>query len=187
MKMSDWNEMVTEQINTKTVNLDLMTIKESLLAMNDEYAKVAGAVRETIPQVEQAVHAVIQAFNAGGRLVYAGAGTSGRLALLDAAECSPTFGTPPGQVVALLAGGEKAFIQAVEGAEDDAEAGVDDLKTITPLFYSTNLIIQPLFFNSSYCKYFSSWISICKEFYLCTRPLPTSSIRWVLARVFCVY
>ena len=96
-----------------------MSPLEALQTMNEEDAKVALAVKEAIPQIDQAVRAVIRALDSGGRLVYTGAGTSGRLGFLDAAECPPTFGTPPDQVVALLAGGLQAFAQAVEGVEDD--------------------------------------------------------------------
>lgn len=128
--MIDLTKMSTEQRNNRTLDLDIMSTMEALKTMNDEDAKVTGAVRKVIPQIEQVVQAVIQAFNSGGRLIYTGAGTSGRLGLLDAAECPPTFGTPPEMVVALLAGGHKAFTQAVEGAEDDDVAGAADLKEI---------------------------------------------------------
>lgn len=128
--MIDLSNMSTEQRNSKTLDLDIMSTLEALRTMNDEDSTVAAAVREVIPQINQAVQAVIEAFKSGGRLIYSGAGTSGRLGLLDAAECPPTFGTPPELVVALLAGGHKAFTQAVEGAEDDDVAGAGDLKNI---------------------------------------------------------
>lgn len=130
-KMIDLSQMSTEQRNSRTQDLDIMSPLEALQTMNEEDAKVALAVREAIPKIEQAVQAVIKAFNSGGRLIYTGAGTSGRLGFLDAAECPPTFGTPPEQVVALLAGGAQAFAQAVEGAEDDTSMGATDLKSIS--------------------------------------------------------
>ena len=129
-KMIDLSQMSTEQRNSRTQDLDIMSPLEALQTMNEEDAKVALAVKEAIPQIERAVQAVIRAFNSGGRLIYTGAGTSGRLGYLDAAECPPTFGTPPDQVIALLAGGPQAFAQAVEGAEDDDVMGAADLKNI---------------------------------------------------------
>lgn len=128
--MIDLSRMSTETRNDRTVDLDIMSTYQALKTMNEEDAKVAAAVQEALPQVDKAVQAIIKAFNSGGRLIYSGAGTSGRLGLLDAAECPPTFGTDPSQVVALLAGGNKAFTQAVEGAEDSIEMGAADLKEI---------------------------------------------------------
>ena len=94
--------------------------------MNEEDHKVPEAVREAIPEIEKAVQAIIKALRSGGRLIYMGAGTSGRLGVIDSAECMPTFGTTY-EVVGLLAGGPDAFLTAVEGAEDDAELGKQDL------------------------------------------------------------
>ena len=128
--MNDLSQMSTEQINERTADLDILPIREALEIMNEEDQKVALAVRKEIPQIEKAVQAVIESFNKGGRLVYVGAGTSGRLGILDAVECPPTFGTPPEMVQGLIAGGEKAFLKAVEGAEDSMDMGVDDLKNI---------------------------------------------------------
>ena len=96
--------------------------------MNREDARVARAVRRELPKIARAVDAVARAFQRGGRLFYVGAGTSGRLALLDAAECPPTFGTPPTLVQAILAGGPGAFRHAREGAEDSAAQGARDLR-----------------------------------------------------------
>jgi N-acetylmuramic acid 6-phosphate etherase len=120
----------TEQQNKKTQDLDTMSVYDALVAMNEEDAYVAVAIRQELPQIEKAVKAVIEAFEKDGRLIYIGAGTSGRLGLLDAVECPPTFGTQPEKVVGLLAGGQGAFIKAVEGAEDSLTMGVDDLKDI---------------------------------------------------------
>lgn len=122
--------MSTEKINSKTIDLDIMSVRDALVVMNEEDAYVPQAIKKVIPQIEKAVEIVITAFKKGGRLIYIGAGTSGRLGVLDAAECPPTFGTDPEQVVALIAGGEKAFLQAIEGAEDSETLGVNDLKNI---------------------------------------------------------
>jgi len=128
--MNNLNNLTTEQTNSRTMDLDAMPVIEALKVMNEEDAKVAEAVKEQLPNIEKTIHAVIEAFNKGGRLIYIGAGTSGRLGLLDAVECPPTFGTPPEMVVALLAGGVNAFTQAVEDAEDSETLGVEDLKSI---------------------------------------------------------
>ncbi|PGS54444.1 N-acetylmuramic acid 6-phosphate etherase [Bacillus sp. AFS041924] len=122
--------LTTETRNEKTMNLDEMSITEFLTVMNEEDAKVAAAVRNEIPNISKAVEKIVTAFKSGGRLIYIGAGTSGRIGLLDAVECPPTFGTSPEEVVGLIAGGEKAFIKAVEGAEDSEELAVEDLKEI---------------------------------------------------------
>ncbi|EPC8411426.1 N-acetylmuramic acid 6-phosphate etherase [Bacillus thuringiensis] len=121
-------KLTTEARNDKTMNLDEMSIIEFLTVMNEEDAKVADRVKLEIPQIATAVEAIIEAKRKGGRLIYLGAGTSGRIGLLDAVECPPTFGTAPEEVVGLIAGGEKAFIKAVEGAEDSKELGIQDLK-----------------------------------------------------------
>lgn len=101
-----------------------------LHVINDEDKKVALAVEAIVPQIAAAVDAICAAFQAGGRLIYCGAGTSGRLGILDASECPPTFGTPREQVIGLIAGGHTAILQAVENAEDNREQGAQDLKDI---------------------------------------------------------
>ena len=126
--MVDLAGLTTETRNPRTLELDTMPATEFLEVMNDEDAKVAGAVRQAIPQIAAAVESIAGAFRSGGRLIYLGAGTSGRLGVLDAVECPPTFGTEPEQVVGLIAGGERAFVKAVEGAEDSAELAVEELK-----------------------------------------------------------
>ena len=128
--MNILNNLTTEQVNSRTVDLDAMPILKALEVMNDEDSKVTEAVREQLPNIEKAIVAVIESFRKGGRLIYIGAGTSGRLGLLDAVECPPTFGTPPSMVVGLLAGGVGAFAQAVEYAEDSTTLGVEDLRSI---------------------------------------------------------
>ncbi|KAA9089979.1 N-acetylmuramic acid 6-phosphate etherase [Microbacterium radiodurans] len=107
-----------------------MSVPEILRVMNDEDAGVAAAVSVAIPDITRAVDLAVAALSSGGRLVYQGAGTSGRLGVLDAAECPPTFGTDPAQVVGLLAGGPDAMFRAVEGAEDSRELGAGDVHGI---------------------------------------------------------
>jgi len=113
----------TERSNPRTEGLDRLSTHEMLARINDEDATVAGAVRSQLPQIAQAVDQIAERFQAGGRLIYVGAGTSGRLGCLDAAECLPTFGVAPERIFGIIAGGERALLRAVEGAEDDAEAG----------------------------------------------------------------
>lgn len=123
----DLGKLTTEKRNQNTMKLDEMSVKEVLEQMNVEDAKVPEAVKEALPQIEQAVKTIIDSFQKEGRLIYMGAGTSGRLGVLDAAECVPTFGVSAEMVVGLIAGGEKAMTVAVEGAEDSLELGKEDL------------------------------------------------------------
>lgn len=123
-------QLVSEGRNPRTTDIDLMSSQEIVNTINAEDHAVADAVGKTLPQVGQAVDKIVEAFNAGGRLVYIGAGTSGRLGVLDASECPPTYGTPPSMVVGLIAGGLGALVNAVEGAEDSVEGGAADLKEI---------------------------------------------------------
>ena len=125
--MIDLSTLTTERRNTETFNLDQMSVHEATYKMNQEDQKVAQAVAEVLPEVEPVTNAVIQSFKQGGRLIYMGAGTSGRLGVLDAAECVPTFGVPATQVIGLIAGGDQAMTVAVEGAEDSLELGRQDL------------------------------------------------------------
>lgn len=126
----DLGKLTTEKRNPQTMNLDKMTIQEMLQQMNQEDAKVAEAIKNALPQIEKAVEIIVAALKSGGRLIYMGAGTSGRLGVLDAAECVPTFGVSPDLVVGLIAGGERAVTQAVEGAEDSGELGKEDLENL---------------------------------------------------------
>jgi N-acetylmuramic acid 6-phosphate etherase len=119
--------LTTEQGNPRSRGLDQKRSLEILRVLNREDARVAGAVRRELPKIARAVDAIVTSLRADGRLFYVGAGTSGRLAVLDAAECPPTFGTPPSTVRALIAGGERAVLQAVEGAEDSTANGARDL------------------------------------------------------------
>ena len=122
--------MSTETRNQNTMDLDIMTPLEVVTVMNNEDAKVPEAIKPALPNIAQCVTWAIESIEAGGRIIYMGAGTSGRLGVLDAVECPPTFGVAPEVVVGLIAGGEKAFVKAVEGAEDSRELGHDDLVNI---------------------------------------------------------
>ena len=124
-------KLTTELRNPKSMELDNKSIKEVLLLMNEEDATVPLAVKKEIDNIESVVKEVVKAFKNGGRLIYVGAGTSGRLGILDASECPPTFGVEPTLVQGLIAGGEKAILKAIEGAEDDEESGQLDLKAIS--------------------------------------------------------
>lgn len=125
------DKLTTEERNKDTMKLDNVGMEELLFMMNDEDAKVSLAVREQIPEIKKAVKEIITALKSEGRLIYVGAGTSGRIGLLDAVECPPTFGVSPNQVKGIMAGGEYAFIKAVEGAEDNLESAKDDLENIS--------------------------------------------------------
>lgn len=122
--------MSTETRNQNTMNLDIMSPLEVVTVMNQEDAKVPAAITPALPNIAQCVTWAIESIEAGGRIIYMGAGTSGRLGVLDAVECPPTFGVAPEVVVGLIAGGEKAFVKAVEGAEDNRELGRQDLINI---------------------------------------------------------
>jgi len=118
----------TEQRNPASKNLDRMTAGEIVRLMNREDRKVAAAVGRELPAISRAVDAIVDGIRKGGRLIYVGAGSSGRMGVLDAAECPPTFGTSPKVVVALIAGGRRAITRAVEGAEDSERNGERDLR-----------------------------------------------------------
>jgi N-acetylmuramic acid 6-phosphate etherase len=117
----------TEQTNLRSRGLDKKTTLEILRVLNREDQSVARAIRRQLPKIARAVDAIVNSMKNGGKLFYVGAGTSGRLAVLDAAECPPTFGTRPGMIRALIAGGARAVRGAVEGAEDSAANGARDL------------------------------------------------------------
>ena len=127
--------MSTETRNQNTMNLDIMTPLEVVTVMNNEDAKVPEAIKPALPNIAQCVTWAIESIENGGRIVYMGAGTSGRLGVLDASECPPTYGVSPEMVVGIIAGGDKALRNAIEGVEDDANAGRADLEqyALTPL------------------------------------------------------
>src|SRR5690349_22318776 len=115
---------LTEQRNPRTQGIDVASSLEIVDLINAEDATVAAAVRSVRAQLARAIDLVVDAFQHGGRLIYVGAGTSGRLGVLDASECPPTFGTPPEMVVGIIAGGLQAVVKGLEGAEDDVNAGM---------------------------------------------------------------
>jgi N-acetylmuramic acid 6-phosphate etherase len=123
-------ELGTEKVNPDTLKIDTASTGEVLRMMNDEDHKVAEAVKKVLPVVEKVVDKVVASISSGGRLIYMGAGTSGRLGVLDAVECPPTFSVGSDVVVGLIAGGERAFVKAVEGAEDNEELGASDLAAL---------------------------------------------------------
>jgi len=125
------DRLATEKKNPKSTDLDKKSVLEILKIMNEEDATVPLAIARELPQIERAVLFVIDSFKKGGRLIYVGAGTSGRLGILDASECPPTFGVDPSMVRGIIAGGLKAITTAVEGAEDNETLGGDDLKAIS--------------------------------------------------------
>ncbi|MDO5054141.1 MAG: N-acetylmuramic acid 6-phosphate etherase [Pasteurella oralis] len=127
---SSINGLITESRNPFSTNIDQLSTLDMLAVINQEDQKVSLAVEKVLPETAKAVDAIAEAFMKGGRLIYLGAGTSGRLGILDASECPPTFGTPHEQVVGLIAGGPQAILKAVENAEDDRNSGVQDLKNI---------------------------------------------------------
>ncbi len=119
---------LTEERNPLSASIDRASTEQVLAVINDEDGRVAAAVREQIPQIARALDAIADRWDRGGRLLYCGAGTSGRLGVLDAAECPPTFGTAPGRVLGVIAGGPDALLQSVEGAEDSPAAAREDLQ-----------------------------------------------------------
>lgn len=118
---------LTEERNPRSAGLDLASTEQVLAVINAEDARVAGAVKDQIPQIARALDAIVDRWDRGGRLFYCGAGTSGRLGVLDAAECPPTFGTPPDRVMGVIAGGAGALLRSVEGAEDSPATAREDL------------------------------------------------------------
>ena len=120
----------TEKRNPRSMKIDTASVREILETINAEDQTVADAVKSELEYVEKAVELIVEAFKAGGRLIYIGAGTSGRLGLVDASECPPTFGTPPEMVVGLIAGGPDAVFRAQEGSEDHEAFGARDLDEI---------------------------------------------------------
>ena len=130
MKIQDLKKLTTEARHPETTALDQMTPIEILTIMNREDRRAAEAVERMLPKIARVVDFCVQSLERGGRIVYMGAGTSGRLGVLDAVECPPTFGVEPECVVGLMAGGEKAFVRAVENAEDSETLGREDLSAI---------------------------------------------------------
>lgn len=128
--MTDLKSLTTEKRNKNTMNLDEMTPYEIVSVMNEEDGKVVKAVYNVLPEISRTIEWAIESLTNKGRIIYIGAGTSGRLGILDAVECPPTFGVDYNTVIGLIAGGEEAFVKAKEGAEDSMELGAEDLKKI---------------------------------------------------------
>ena len=124
------NQLITEQRNPNSMQLDSLSAQELVALINREDQQVALAVEKCLPQIASAVEKIVAAFERGGRLVYVGAGTSGRLGVLDASECPPTYGVKPEMVVGLIAGGDHALRHPIEGAEDNVQQGQADLEEI---------------------------------------------------------
>ena len=122
--------LITEQRNPNSMHVDSLSALEIVQLMNQEDKQVPLAIEKCLPQIAQAVECIVAAFQQGGRLVYIGAGTSGRLGVLDASECPPTFGVSPEMVKGIIAGGERALRHPIEGAEDSKSQAVVDLQTI---------------------------------------------------------
>ncbi len=131
--------LTTEKRNPASENIDKCSTLDMLKIINDEDKKIAAAVEKVLPEIAKAVDLVAQKLSAGGRLFYIGAGTSGRLGVLDASECPPTFGVEPDLVQGIIAGGDFALKNAVEGAEDDKSAAVDDLNAKN--FAATDILV----------------------------------------------
>lgn len=126
----DLKKMSTENRNPRTLNLDEMSSLEIVTAMNKEDEEVPKAIRKVLKEISKLVDLATISLNNNARIIYMGAGTSGRLAVCDASECPPTFGVTPDTFIGLIAGGKKAFIKAVEGAEDSKELAIEDLKNL---------------------------------------------------------
>ena len=122
--------LITEQRNPNSMHVDSLSALEIVQLMNEEDKQVPLAIEKCLPQIAQAVERIVATFQQGGRLVYIGAGTSGRLGVLDASECPPTFGVSPEMVKGIIAGGERALRHPIEGAEDSKTHAVVDLQTI---------------------------------------------------------
>ena len=126
MEQINLENLTTERRNQQTFGLDEMSLTQAIHLMNQEDQKVAEAVSKELESIEPVIKSTLDSFQKGGRLIYMGAGTSGRLGVLDAAECVPTFGVEQDMVIGLIAGGEEAMTVAVEGAEDSLELGTED-------------------------------------------------------------
>lgn len=130
MKHIKLDKLTTESRNINTMNIDKVSTLEMVTMINNEDKKVAEAIEKELPQIAEAIDGIVERLNNGGRLIYIGAGTSGRLGILDASECPPTYGVSEDLVVGLIAGGKEAIFRAKEGAEDSKELALKDLKNI---------------------------------------------------------
>ena len=163
----------TEQENENTVAIDQFSILEVLKTINDEDQTISSAVRESLPEIEKVVHYAKTALVGGGRVFYIGAGTSGRLGVLDASECPPTYSAPSDWFIGIIAGGDKALRNSIEGAEDKPDSAIEDLKKF-------NITVNDLVIGiscSGAAKYVISALDYAKEkgsktAYLITNPVP---------------
>jgi len=163
----------TEQENENTVAIDQFSILEVLKTINDEDQTISSAVRESLPEIEQVVHYAKTALVGGGRVFYIGAGTSGRLGVLDASECPPTYSAPSDWFIGIIAGGDRALRNSIEGAEDKPDSAIDDLKKF-------NITVNDLVIGiscSGAAKYVISALDYAKgegskTAYLITNPVP---------------
>ena len=137
--MVELQKIATEQRNPNTMHIDTLSTLDMIRLINQEDHRVAEAVAEVTDKIAEAVDVIAERLSKGGRLIYCGAGTSGRLGILDAVECPPTYSTDPEMVQALMAGGYPAIFKAVEGAEDSKELGVQDMKNIN--FASDDVLV----------------------------------------------
>lgn len=128
--MVNMEKLTTESTNESTLNIDRLESLEIVTLINNEDKKVAEAIEKVLPQIAEAVDAIVDRFKKGGRIIYCGAGSSGRMGTLDAVELTPTYSVSPDRAFGLLAGGEEAMYTAVEGAEDSEELSVEDLKRV---------------------------------------------------------
>ena len=163
----------TEQENENTVSIDQLSIPEVLKTINDEDQTISSAVRESLPEIEKVVHYAKTALVGGGRVFYIGAGTSGRLGVLDASECPPTYSAPSDWFIGIIAGGDRALRNSIEGAEDKPDFAIDDLKKF-------NITVNDLVIGiscSGAAKYVISALDYAKgegskTAYLITNPVP---------------
>lgn len=128
--MVNLDKIATEQRNLNTLKIDEANSLEIVKYINDEDKTIAESISKVASDIAAVIEAATKAYQNGGRIIYLGAGTSGRLGILDAVECPPTYGTTPDEIIGLIAGGQKAFTEAVEGAEDSKELAINDLKAI---------------------------------------------------------
>lgn len=128
MKKMDLNSLTTETRNEASINIDQLDTLEIVKVINNEDKKVAAAITRILPEIAEAIDAITERFNKGGRIIYCGAGTSGRLGALDAIELTPTYSVSPDRAFGIMAGGKEAMFKAIEGAEDSKELAIADLK-----------------------------------------------------------
>ncbi len=137
--INDLQSIATEDQNPDTLDIDILPTLDVVKKINNEDKKVAFAVEKVLPEIAKAVDEIVKAFKKGGRLIYIGAGTSGRLGVLDAVECPPTFSVSDKEVIGIIAGGEKAIYKAVEGAEDNPKLAIEDLTKVN--FSSKDVLV----------------------------------------------